>query len=338
MRVLTTLVLAALMFAPAAAQSFSYPVVQLQSTVRQAGTFERDANGVMWLRTTAGSRYLVGSSLNYYDASNAPLVYTSLQPGNQVTVEYPSGETRVIALQGDTVTLLSSRGISQMSVALLPVSATSETMVEVRYPDGKLMTRTLGEAVRLAADNKAVVVLPDPSYATLMTPKGPVSVNLMPYMTFSGGITEYGTVQKKETLAGTDEVYVLTGRGENLAVPVEWINNGEARFADLKAGDRVSVDIPKDTTVQLREMFGKSAQFRTREGKLLQLPFAVVPEDVLTATTVGVRRLNGDIEELNLRAALAGDQSRAHMILLPGVPGVSYVMAASGGVYLLDVR
>jgi hypothetical protein len=300
MRTLLTLALATAAFA----QPISYPVVQLQSGLRVAGTVERDDSGVWWLRTPAGSRLLIGSSLTYYDASNAPLTYATLSPGSAVTVEYPSGETRVIAMRGETVTLLSPSGVTQVPLTLLPA--------------GVITTTT---------------VLPESGWAII----GGKAVNFMPYMTFTGGITEYGTVQKKEEIKGTQEVYVLTGRGENLAVPVKWINGGGTSWGDVNIGDRVSVDIPSGTTVQLREMFGRSAQFRTQDGKLLQLPFAVVPDDVLEATQVGVRRLNGDIEVMALSKALAGDQSRAHMILLPGVPGVSYVMATTG-VYIVEVK
>ncbi len=286
------------------AQPISYPVVQLQSGLRVGGTLERDASGVYWLRTPTGGRYIVGNTLTYYDQSNSPLTWTSLRPGSTVTVEYPSGETRVVAVRGDTVTLISpTNSITQVPISLLPAGVVTTT-----------------------------TVLPESGWAIL----GGKAINLMPYMTFTDGITEYGTVQKKQVIDGSQQVYVLTQRGENVAVPPQFINGGIS-WDDVKIEERVSVDIPQGTTVQLREMFGRAAQFRTRDGKLLQLPFAVVPDDVLEATLVGVRRLNGDIEVMPLSKALAGDQSRAHMILLPGVPGVSYVLGTTG-VYMVEVK
>lgn len=299
-RFLITVALATAAFA----QPISYPVVQLQSGLRVAGTLERDGSGVYWLKTPTGSRYIVGNTLTYYGANMSPLTWTSLQPGSTVTVEYPSGDTRVVAVRGDTVTLVSSNNvITQVPISLLPAGVVSTT-----------------------------TVLPEPGWAIL----GGKTINLMPYMTFTDGITEYGTVQNKEVINGNQQVKVLTQRGENVAVPPQFINGGTS-WDDVKIEERVSVDIPKGTTVQLREMYGRSAQFRTADGKLLQLPFKVVPDEVLEATPVGVRRLNGDIEVMPLSKALKEDQSRAHMILLPGVPGVSYVLGTTG-VYVVEVK
>lgn len=185
-----------MLIAPAAAQSVIYPVVQVQSGVRTQGTLERDANGILWLRTTDGARFMVSNGLTYFDTTNNPLAWTTLQPGKVVTVELPTGETRVVSVGKDTVTLLTSRGISQIPTVMLPATTLTAATVDVRYPDGRVISRPLGEAITLYSTNQGVIVLPDPSYALLSTPSGLVTVNLMPYMTVKDGITSTGRSRK----------------------------------------------------------------------------------------------------------------------------------------------
>jgi len=286
--------------------------LRLKGPVSFQGVVERTPDGRVWLRTDRGERVLVNDELAFTDAAHQLLEYASLAPGANVLAELAAGELRLVAARDEVATLLGSGGPVQVPLRALAPQVRSEASVPFRRP-GSTATLPLAQALALQAAHEGVIVLPEVGLARLMTPQGPVLVNLKPELAFSEPLHILATLQRR---TGDTLHMVARSSGDSLAAPL-----GLCAASRFEVGDAISVDLPAGS-YQLLGMFGRQAQLATSHG-VLQLPFRLLPENVLAGTPVSVRTYGGEVRTLSLQEALRDEKTQSYMLLLPGAPGIN---------------
>ena len=136
-----------------------------------------------------------------------------------------------------------------------------------------------------------------------------------------GGLSLYGTiVDLLEDANGNDTIahLVTFGDEEDLFVPTSLISSGSW----LRAGDIARVDLPAaslaiaglrggDLQLAIQDVYGRDVP--------LVLPLAVLDEQILDDTMVGVRDTSGTIRQVTLNQALIERDRDSAVVLVPDI-------------------